>query len=402
MAGLQSTWSPQAASTTVPTNARERFRIALPVLATLVVLGAACTPAPAEPAPPGPPVLSGFRLVAQRDSAPVVGVLRWGVSDPNHDTLTCSVDTDGDGNTDREITPCNSASSVLVQIDQPGAHTATLEVSDGDFPPVSATLTEVIDPAPAEGFEITLRLDPAMDPVFAQAFQDAADRWAEVITAGVPDVAAQVPAGMVGWNPSFDGVVDDVLIDARDTAIDGPGQVLGQAGALLVRSGPWLPYYGIMQFDTADLEVLAGQGRLHDVILHEMGHVLGLGPSWLLTGRVVDPLTDPRYNGPAGVAAYQELGGSGNVPLENDGELGTVLSHWRESVFGDELMTGYLGFSPTALSRLTVAALADQGYGVDLGAADPYVLPGAALRSTGEPAPSLPLHTELLAPVPDV
>ena len=246
-----------------------------------------------------------------------------------------------------------------------------------------------------------------------ECFDDAPQTWLRLaITFAADDTAVLVLVGELDHASVFDlhqalDAIEEagarcVLIDARDTAIDGPGQVLGQAGALLVRSGPWLPYYGIMQFDTADLEVLAGQGRLHDVILHEMGHVLGLGPSWLLTGRVVDPLTDPRYNGPAGVAAYQELGGSGNVPLENDGELGTVLSHWRESVFGDELMTGYLGFSPTALSRLTVAALADQGYGVDLGAADPYVLPGAALRSTGEPAPSLPLHTELLAPVPDV
>ena len=38
-------------------------------------------------------------------------------------------------------------------------------------------------------------------------------------------------------------------------------------------------------------------------------------------------------------------------------------------------MTGYLGRRPARMSRLTIAALADLGYGVDLGQADPYTLP---------------------------
>ncbi|MEZ5239690.1 MAG: leishmanolysin-related zinc metalloendopeptidase [Microthrixaceae bacterium] len=365
----------------------------------IALAAAACTPPPSDPAPPGPPSVSGFRLVAERDAAPVVGVLRWNVSDPNRDQLTCSVDSDGDGTTDEVISPCTSASSVLVQIDDPGAYSASIEVTDGEFPAVTADLSETIAPAPAEDFGITLRLDPGMDPVFAQSFQDAAARWSEVITAGVPDVTADIPAGLVGWNPAFSGTIDDVLIDARDTAIDGPGGVLGQAGGILVRNGPWQPYYGIMQFDTADLAALASQGRLDDVILHEMAHVLGVGPSWVLTGRITDLLTDPRYTGPAGVAAWRELGGSGYVPVENDGELGTVLGHWRESVFGDELMTGYLGAAPTVLSRLTVAALADQGYGVDLGAAEPYSLPGFALRAGPGGQTGLLLDVEQIPPL---
>jgi hypothetical protein len=44
-------------------------------------------------------------------------------------------------------------------------------------------------------------------------------------------------------------------------------------------------------------------------------------------------------------------------------------------------MTGYSD-PDERLSRLTVAALADQGYGVDLGAADRFSLPvGSALRA---------------------
>ena len=43
-----------------------------------------------------------------------------------------------------------------------------------------------------------------------------------------------------------------------------------------------------MQFDSADLASMEASGSLYGVILHEMGHVLGIGTSWayrgLLTG----------------------------------------------------------------------------------------------------------------------
>ncbi len=212
------------------------------------------------------------------------------------------------------------------------------------------------------------------------------------------DEPLSIPGGFLGWIPAFDGTVDDLLIDARDTQIDGPGKTLGRAGGLLIRPGAWQPYWGFMEFDTADLDALDASGRLDEVILHEMGHVLGIGPSWLLTGRIADLLVDPAYTGRAGVAAYQELGGDRAVPVENDGQLGTVIGHWRESTFGDELMTGFLTGPSQPLSRVTIASLADNGYGVDLGAADPYSLPDAlaALRVPHDEDDHL--HTDWVPP----
>ena len=66
-------------------------------------------------------------------------------------------------------------------------------------------------------------------------------------------------------------------------------------------------------------------------------------------------------------------------------------------MFNNELMTGYSDFDER-LSRLTVAALADQGYGVNFAAADPYTLPGAASRAPS--APEEHQHTERAAPLP--
>src|SRR5690606_4901993 len=133
-----------------------------------------------------------------------------------------------------------------------------------------------------------------------------------------------------------------------------------------------------------------------DVILHEMGHVLGLGTNYLLIGLVDGFPFDPHYTGRAGVAAHQELGGDRYVPLEDQGGLGTAVGHWRESVFGNELMTGYLNQGSQPLSRLTVAALADLGYGVDLSAADPYSIPSGPAASRQEPP--LHLHTIPIEP----
>ena len=47
--------------------------------------------------------------------------------------------------------------------------------------------------------------------------------------------------------------------------------------------------------------------------------------------------------------------------------------HWRQSVFGDELMTPAFTGNVHPLSRVTVASLADLGYVVNLAAADAYV-----------------------------
>lgn len=372
----------------------------LAVLAAAAVV-AACAPPPGPPAPPSPPTITRFFASAERTEAPVLAAVGWTIGDPNGDALRCRVDTDGDGTFEHVIDPCRSIDSLLAEFTTPGSRTLTLEVDDGDFPPVRAQTTVDVSPGPSETYEITLRIDPNMRPEFAAAFQGAADRWAEAIVAGVPDVPFEMgPINLFGF-PAFSGIVDDVLIDARDVPMDGPGKVLGRAGAFAVREPKWQPYYGIMEFDTADLESLLASGRLDDVILHEMGHVLGIGANWLLTGQLTGMPFDPHYTGRAGVAAYQEMGGDFLVPVENDGALGTVFGHWRESVFRNELMTGYLNSGHQPMSRLTIAALADNGYGVDLSAADPYTLPAplaGARAHQGERPHTDPIEPQIFTP----
>ncbi len=77
---------------------------------------------------------------------------------------------------------------------------------------------------------------------------------------------------------------------------------------------------------------------------------------------------------------YGILTGSGidtAVPVANTGGPGTRDGHWRESVFGNELMSGFIKGSINPISRVSVAAFDDMGYQVNYSAADDYTLPSS-------------------------
>ena len=192
--------------------------------------------------------------------------------------------------------------------------------------------------------------------------------------------------------PNLNEIIDDVLIYASIDDIDGPGQILAQAGPCLVRghptqTSPAFPAVGAMQFDRADLNTLSGSGSLQDVITHEMLHVLGFGTIWgsprnlILNGGTADP----RYTGALAAQGCRTLGGSiacaTTVPLENTGGEGTADSHWRESTFNTELMTGFLDAGTNPISLMTINALGDLGYTVNNFAADPYTVFSNAFRA---------------------
>jgi hypothetical protein len=174
-----------------------------------------------------------------------------------------------------------------------------------------------------------------------------------------------------------------VLIRAKGEFDDGPGGTLGSAGPRIVRVPSNLPILGEMQFDTADLADMEQDGSLIDVILHEMGHVLGIGTLWTRAGLLNGSGTNnPEFAGAHAMAEYATLlnePGPRAVPVANTGGPGTAEGHWRESTFDHELMTGYVEQSgEMPLSRMTIASLRDLGYEVNIEAANPYLLPDPA------------------------
>lgn len=243
-----------------------------------------------------------------------------------------------------------------------------------------------------------------------QVFSAAATRVQAMITGDVPavgfanfDYAAECFVDGPGW-PVLNESVDDLVIFVRVADIDGVGNVLGSAGPCIVRSGSLLPVLGDMVLDAADLAALQASGGLQDVILHEMLHVVGLGVLWRSFAQATlqgEGGANPLFTGTQARAQFLALGGNAalfpsGVPVENTGGAGTRDGHWRESVFGRELMTGfYQGGQVNPLSAVTIAALGDHGYVVDLAAADAYSV-SASLRASLLASP-LP-HTTLRAP----
>jgi hypothetical protein len=145
-----------------------------------------------------------------------------------------------------------------------------------------------------------------------------------------------------------------------------------------------------MSFDTADLAAMQANGTLRDVITHEMGHVLGIGSIWARKGLLKGAGSrNPTFAGPRAMEEYRRLRRASRrrrVPVENTGGPGSRDSHWRERIFRNELMSSVIAGARNPLSRMTVASLADLGYQVDLGAAEPFRLaPPAAVAKAGGP-----------------
>lgn len=328
--------------------------------------------------------------------APALVGLSWSVDDADRDTLTCELDADGNGSYESTINSCTSGSS-FVTLTTPGSVTPRIRVSDGtQFTTGTAPTITVGAVSPDPTFDIVLEpLGAAFSPTVQAAFDAAAARWERIIVKGIPSLT--LTGGLAPGTcdlPEEPGrppgtVIDDLNIRVVVQPIDGEFGVLGGAGPCYVTVPDALPRLGVMVFDSADLERLAVNGTLTDVITHEMAHVLGFGTQWN-TGRLLStgsgtPLT--AYTGPLGTIAYRTLGRSGNIPLETGGGEGTADAHWSESRFGNELMTGYIA-SDDKLSVMSIASMADLGYQVDIGQADAYTPPAspfAALLAAADP-----------------
>ena len=323
-------------------------------------------------------------------------------------TVTFTV-TQGEGST--------AAATVITGIDGRASTSFTTGTVAGSPQQLSVTVATTslsvtftaVAAADHSAFNIGLRYLSTATTAQQLAFTNARLRWESVVSADLADVPLASSAEDCGpGSPAVNQTIDDVLILVRLVAIDGPGNILGGAGPCFVRDpGDPLTVMGVMQFDTDDLEQLETDGFLGDVILHEMGHVLGIGTLWEFQGLLADPslpsspTADPHFTGAQAIDAFDDAGGvayvaGAKVPVENTGGEGTADAHWRESVLGTELMTGFIGAGQNPLSRITVASLADQGYPIDLAAADSYTILGLLRAFDTRPTLKLQLRNDIL------
>ncbi|MYG50021.1 MAG: leucine-rich repeat protein [Gemmatimonadales bacterium] len=302
-----------------------------------------------------------------------------------------------------------------VTIDPVGAGSATVTVmatDPGGLSTPSSLRVGVRGSSPGS-YDIDLFLVDEVSESIQAAFDDAVDYWSSILAdTELPDVpVAQDLLPLGCWDIITERTVptiDDLLIVASVRKIDGPFGVLASAGPCGIREGlGGLPFIGAMQFDVDDLERLDAEGDMEEVVLHEMGHILGIGTIWDRFGLLVNPSlpdnsgVDTHFPGPLTIAAFDEAGGTTytggqKVPIENRAGPGSGDSPWRESVLAHELMTpAQNGGVPDPLSAITIQSLADMGYTVDVGVAEPYRLPGTA-AAAADPARKIEYGDDIL------
>ena len=200
---------------------------------------------------------------------------------------------------------------------------------------------------------------PNFGTEWTEAFSAAKATWENIIIGDerpngvlVESVEGELPTPLA---------VDDIFIKGEADAIDGPGGILGQAGTKQIKVSQfhsateafltilifWLVNHfysssgpetgasigkinpvngelflqvarGSMTFDTADIEEMIADGSYEDVIIHEVGHVLGIGTLWTFNGLHSGISGDPVYNGPLAQEAYKKLGFPGDLEIEID------------------------------------------------------------------------------------
>ncbi len=265
----------------------------------------------------------------------------------------------------------------------------------------------------------SLGLDPAtsynIDLVFVKGhgfsasqmalFEEAAERWEAIITGDVRDMKLSFDSSDdISWwegssRETYFGriVINDTVDDLRvyvNTA--DLGEYAGRGGPFWLRTSNWLPILGGIVVDENELTASNERdGFIMEIMLHELGHTLGFGAVWerkyLLGNSSRDnPGADTYFNGwrarsSFNIAAHGRAYRGRRTPVENGGDDG----HWRESVFGAELMTPTPTYGRTeALSDITIRSFEDLGYEVDRTQADPYRIPAVAAKpvvATGRP-----------------
>ena len=354
----------------------------LTTLAAIALISACSADAP----PSGEPIVTtiqSFTAKSANATSPALVTLSWNVQGLGGQPATCEITSDDPAMSPITIDPCRASQSQNVSAatnDPSRTITYSLKVTSAIGVIDTATTPFTITAGVNESFDIALSGVEALPAVVADAVTAAVARWEQVIVSGFPDsssypVWCQNPVGY-----TMPASIDDLLIHVEIVEMDGASGTLASAGPDCILLEGERALTGIVSIDAADVDSMVEDGTLTDVLIHEIGHVLGLGTLWdtgtwgsrhLILG---SGTSNPRLNGPATNAEWQRLGGFGETPLEATGSAGTRESHWRETTFKTEIMTGWI--DPIApLSTVTIAGLADLGFNVDLAAADDYTLP---------------------------
>jgi hypothetical protein len=168
-------------------------------------------------------------------------------------------------------------------------------------------------------------------------------------------------------------------------------RVLASAGPTYIQrdfNGRWIPISGVSYINTnpnAVSNLTSDVNYFRGVMIHEFGHVLGLGTLWDYERSLINR-TNGTYNANTYAGwAYGELRRTYTqtaIPLTTGVGRGSDYGHWREEVFTNEIMTHAVNRNGMPLSQLTIASLRDIGWNVNYGAAEAYLMSNSTATQT--------------------
>lgn len=249
------------------------------------------------------------------------------------------------------------------------------------------TLTAVGNAAAAP-FTIEVRmLGKALTPAQRRTVDEAMARVSALITSPFTPVRVDIDAGSCDRAvPALHETVKHLIIYLNVTRLGE--DLYGDATPCDLHDRSYLPIYALIDLNSVGLNDLSREDLL-DTMIHETLHALGVGTLWDAESRVsISGDTDTRsflkkvgkktyYVAPRALATYRALGGQAKpgIPLDPD------AGHWAGDTVCSEILSGNSGdFTGRVnpISPLTLAALQDLGYTVNLAAAAPYRLPRGA------------------------
>ena len=283
-----------------------------------------------------------------------------------------------------------------------------------------STLKVTIGGRPVEPFDLELVFLDGGTSSQDNIVRQAAERWEAVLARDLNWDAdytnAPFPAGQCGpGSPQVSDVVDDLRVFVTIDSIDGVGGILGSSSICSIRTYPFTgataylqPVLGAMVLDEDDVARMEADGTLLSVVTHELAHVLGFSNVvWDLHDRLRNPSlpsspnADTHFEGPLAIPAFDAAGGVGygraKVPVQNGAESGSSDSHWRQSVFEDEMMTPFLTGNSQPMSLITIESLYDLGYETNPAEAESYTLSSAGMAGMALPrGPVVDLRNDIM------
>ena len=310
-------------------------------------------------------------------------------TDPDGDDLTYTT-----SNTDAAVAKVQLRNdSIVVNALAVGSTTMSITATDPGWLSATDSWDVTVVATVPDKFDIELHFASSVTESQKEHIRAARDSWESILAATeLSDIAFNQEVDCFGQTATV-GTVDDHLVLVRVTAIDGISGTLGQAGYCNIRTVGGVaagPIVSAIDFDQADIQRVINAGSMESLAFHEMAHGLGFHEGyWEPRGVLDDDDTDPHFTGALAREAFDSAGGTSYTGNKVPVSLARH-SHWRESVFDVEAMTSSLEVGTAQpISAITIQAMADIGYTVDVSLADDYDLPnprppGAVADKTGQ------------------